>query len=443
MTQKVLTVFIVSGLAISSAYAQQIEAPPRASGITRGERPLDVQRNRQEVTVQANVLAGYDDDVSPDGSTAPVGPRPSGYTGAGSGRLRYFVGRDRKSLEVNTRGLVNSYDTIGTSYGGGVDAIGQTHIGRTDITTLQGIHSSPFFALGLFGALHDELGAENPDTNPSNGITESRMLSIDSIARVNRQWTRDFSTDVGFAFNKQTFSRGNSFDSRTNGASLGVQRAFDRDNSIRASYRYSDGVHTEATGRELPETDQTIDLGWEHHRNVTRARQVVISVGAGAVYVDTLNSETRAPFTYWTPSGRGSLQYDLGGTWSVAGEYRRGLSVLNGVIPTSFISHTASLRTGGRLGDRVETAYVLGYGNGQAGDNDSTSYDGYTGTAQVRVRLFSGLSWISNINRYQYQLSEGASAILGVQRRLHRNAFWTGFTWSAPLYRRYMRGSTR
>jgi hypothetical protein len=443
MTRTALSGVIITVLVVSSAHAQQIEAPPRASGVTRGERPVDPQRNRQEVTAQTNILVGYDDNLISSATTTPFSPRDSGYTGAGTGMLRFFSGRDRHSIDISGRGLVNSYETLGSSYGGRVDVLGETMVGRTEVSGFQSVRSMPFFALGVFGPLTQELGAESPDTNPSNGLTADRSLATDSVGSVRRQWTRSFVSDGSYTFSRQTYSGGTAFDSRTHAGSIGAERNLGRNTAIRTSYRYSDSEHIEVTGQRLPQTDHNVDVGLEHRRRVSRSRQVSLSVGAGALHVDTLNTSTRAPLSYWTPSGRGSLQYDFGRTWSVAGNYRRGLSVLNGLQPASYISDTVSIRTGGFIGERVESAWIVGYGNGHASDDPDTDYYGYTGTAQLRIHLGRGWSWLANINHYRYRLSEEASVLLGVPGHVHRNAIWTGVTWSAPLFRRYMRGTTR
>jgi hypothetical protein len=445
MTRTDFAILIVTVVATgSSAYAQQIEAPPRASGISGSERPVDQERNRQELIAETTFLGGFDDNLTPVQSAGPFAPRESGYAGTGTGRLRYFAGRNRRSIDVSGRGFVNSYRGIGPAFGAGIDIIGDTSAGRrTDLGFTQSVHSDPFFSLGFFGALQDELGTANPDTNPSNSVTEDRTLAIDSMARIRHQWARNLTSDGSYTFSRQAHTTGAAFDSRSQSALVSVEQGVGRGTALRSSYRYTDSIHTEINGRELPETNQNVQLGIEHERNVSRTRRLTLSVGAGAMHVDSLDSFTRDPVDYWSPSGYGSIQYDFARTWNFSGDYRRELSVIRGVVPESYISNTATVRTGGFVSDRVDTAFIFGYGNGQGGATAADQYDGYTGTAQLRVRLAGEWSLLGNYTHYQYRLSEGASLFLGVPTEVHRNAIWAGFAWAAPLVRRYMRGTSR
>ena len=203
-----------------------------------------------------------------------------------------------------------------------------------------------------------------------------------------------------------------------------------------------EAVYTDG-GPELSDDDPGIDIGLEHERNLSRTRRFSMTFGGGAQHVDQVDPLTREPIEYWTPTGYGSLQYDFARTWSVAGDYRRGLSYIHGIVPQTYISHTASLRAGGYVSERLEGSIVLGYGNGQGGASADDQYDGYTGTLQLRTRLAGGWSAITTYNHYQYRLTEDASLFLGVPTQVHRNSIWAGLSWSAPIYRQYMRGSSR
>jgi len=438
--------------AASSAFAQQIQPPPRASGQPRNERPLDLTRDRQELSAEATLLGGYDDNLSPVTGLGPFAPRDSGYAGAGNGILRYFIGRARKSLEIDGRGFVNTYPDIGPVIGGGAVAIGEVPLSRrTTLNVSQGAQWLPFFTMNMFSPLRESLGVANPDSNPANGlvrtaneVTGTRSLVLDSQASVRQEWNRSFSTDGGYSYNSQTYSQSIAFDSRSHGAHLGVERTVARGTSIRTSYRYVDALFAEARGTELPMKDHIIELGVQRERDVSRTRRVSLSVRGGAQHTDTLDATQRTPLEYWTPTAFGSIQYDWARTWTVAADYQHSASVLNvSIVPQTFINHTATLRTGGYLNDRMEGSLVFGYANGHAGAEVNDTYDGYTGTAQLRVGLSDSWSSILAYNHHQYRLTRDASIFFDVPRQVHRNSLWLGLSWSAPLIRRYMRTGSR
>ena len=142
---------------------------------------------------------------------------------------------------------------------------------------------------------------------------------------------------------------------------------------------------------------------------------------------------------YWTPSGYGAAHLDVGHSWSVGGDYRRSTSVLQGNTPEPFTANTAQASLGGDVRPWLQSVFTVGYSNGASGAQTPGramgSYDGYTGTVQLRVRMIAGWSSIVSLTHFQYRLNEAASQSLGVSRELQRNAVRVGLSWSLPLLR--------
>jgi hypothetical protein len=427
-----------------AAVCAQVLAPPERPSPdgSAGGRPPEKDRTRQELTLEGNVLGGYDDNLSSPGSSQPLAPHPSGYTGFGDETLRYWVGRDAQSMEVTGRAFMNTYRNAGVtpSYGGEQRLTVQTPLGRrTRVEVEQGLRYSPYFSLGLFGAPQGNAGADNPDRNPTNALTESRSWTTDASAHLSRQWTRATKMDLDYSFSKQTYVNGVAFDSRTHAGSLAFEQSISRTLGIRLAYHRTDSRFVPRDGGAIPNLNQTADVGFHYQRRLSRTRQLSLSAGAGAMSVATVEPSTRAPERLLGPSAYGTLGLDVGRSWNIGADYRRSTSVLQGITPQAFVNHVGTINAGGLLQPWLETVFTAGYSNGMAGQRTSDrarpgSYDGYTGTIQLRFRLTRWWSSVVSVNHSQNRLNTEASRSLGVSPDTHRNAVRVGFTWQLPLY---------
>lgn len=416
--------------AASPSPAQVLEAPARG-----GLPPDTTSRPHAEVSAQANLLGGFDDNLAPGDSGDTFEERGSGYTGFADASVRYWYGTVERSVDVNSRAFLTSYRGvgIGPAYGGDVNANGRTSLGRrTSVNFTAGLQYDPYFSLGAFGSLTPELGTASPDQNTSNAVTEDRSWSTSSSASLTHNWTRRLSSDFAYTHTRMTFVEGSNFDTRTHQASAQIGHTVWRGGQIVGSYTYMDNNYILLDGSRLPMTNEQMDLGYQHTRQLSRTRALTFSAGAGTSRIQTLDNDTRAPIEYWSPSGYGTLRYDFGRTWNISGDYRRTVSVLQGLTPEFFNSDSATIRTGGALASRLTTVFVFGYVNGQAGDTTDGRYDGYTGSGQLRIQL--SRNWSSGIvfNHYQYQLNPQASVSLGVTPEMHRSSVMAGFNWTLP-----------
>ena len=88
-------------------------------------------------------------------------------------------------------------------------------------------------------------------------------------------------------------------------------------------------------------TNQTIDFSFSYDRRLSPTRQLQITGGGGATHVSTLNAVDHSNLWYWMPSGSGSFSWDVGRSWSLAGDYSRSANVLQGVSLTTFATDSA------------------------------------------------------------------------------------------------------
>jgi hypothetical protein len=426
------------------AAAQVFEPPPRSSGGMFGAGPPpEPNRVRQELTLQGSVLGGYDDNLTPPSGGNVTTSYPSGYIGFGDETLTYRVGKNASSMEVSGRAYMNLYQNLGLgpSYGAEQRLRVRTIGRRTQVEASQGLRYAPYFSVGLFGVMPNDVGAQNPDRNPANALTESRSWATDASASLVHQFTRRTSMNLGYDFSKQTYVQGVGFDSQTQAGSVGLSRSIGRTLAILAMYRQSDSEFIEHQDRsKLPLVTRTAHLGLRYLRHVSRTREVSFSGGAGAMDADTVEASTRKPVHLWGPSGSGTVRLDVGHSWSLAGDYERSVSVLQGIAPEAFVSDAGIIRAGGLLQRWLETVFTAGYSNGLAGQGTSGGapgrYDGYSGMVQLRFLMTRSWSSVVSVNHFQYRLNTEASQSLGISPDMHRNALRVGFTWSLPLFGR-------
>jgi hypothetical protein len=429
-----LETFVLVAWSVAATAAAQVVQPP-----ARSTRPSS-DRTRQELTVQGNVLGGYDDNLTPVGAEL-LAPRVSGYTGFADTTLLYKVENSLRSLEASAGGYTNTDRNVGFGprYGGEQRFRARTGLGRrTQIAVSQGLRYAPDFSLGLFGAVQEDSGRSNTE-NPTNALSAGGSWMTAVTASVARQWSRRTTMDAGYSFDRMTYVDGRGFDSSSHTGSVGFAHSVGRSAGFRATYQHADGRFEQVEGRIVPIVTRTADLGLTYARRLSPTRQLSFTAGSGASYVTTVASESGLPAEYWTPAGYGTIRLDIARSWSLGGDYRRSTSVLQGDTPEPFTSHTAQASVGGDVNQWLQSVFAVGFANGVSGGRTVGGalgrYDSYTGTVQARFRLSDGWSSLVGFTRFHYRLNAAASQSLGVSRALERNALRVGFSWSLPVIR--------
>ena len=442
-----LFVFIAAPLS-----AQVIERPERPiRGLFGGERPTDPNRTRQDLTLGLSTLGGYDDNPSlPDsGGLDAFTPREPGYTGFAEATLKYRRVRQTRLFETSGHAYTNAYRNLGLtpSFGGDVQAHVATPLGRhNQLEVSEDARTAPFYALGAFAPLRGDVGPGLlPDTSPAYGFSVRRSLAISSSVSLATRWSgRNMLTET-YRYGRQRF-RDHIGDGHTHEGSLGYTRTVGRRSGLTTSFSHSEAEYLQPPDRTArPIQQDTAEVGYQHEQTLSRARRWFFSFGAGATYVQTVSQIARDPLDYTMPSGHGSLRFDVARTWSIWSDYRRGVTVLEGLTAETFATDTALIRVGGYVGPRTEVAVSGGYANGASGvatESDST-FESYTATAQLRFLLTRWWSAVISHNFYSYRLHGFDKLPAGLQDRLDRNAVRVGMTFVLPLYGSYVEGRPR
>ena len=457
MTARVRVVLVVvAALSCAASSYAQVARPPARPSRPRlgGGAPQDPNRVRHDLTLDAFVLGGYQDNITPFGTkTAGVAARPSATTTAGDVALQYGLGTLTKGLDIAGRGTASyasTYRSTGQppAYGGDLAIHGRIGLGRhTKVAAFQSVQVSPYASLGIFGGLSGSAatshtnafaggGIPGVEANMANALFEGMIWAVQTSASLDHEWTRRMSTVASYSFNRQAHEDRSLLNNHTHVGRLGFNRKVGRAGTLNTSYSAS-VADTQGRGRAGTTENHTITFGGGIHREISRTRTLALSGGGGASHIDS--SGFRAVRQeYWLPNVYATVNLDLGRSWTVAVDWRQSASVLPSPVigPRTFFSRSAHVSLGGQLGRRIELVFSGANANGVVARSvlgDEGSYKGYTGNGQVRIGLTRWWSAIASINHYQAFLSGSAAEALATSPNFHTNSVMVGFGWSVPL----------
>jgi hypothetical protein len=438
-----LVVFLLVAATAAVSEAQILERPSRPfRGVFGGAEVPNPNRTRQELTLFADIMGGYDNNLAPEGVSAfqrRLTPA-SGYTGLGDISVRYWHGTATRHVEAEGRGFVTAYDLSGIEplLGSSLHVRGQTSFDRRTRLEVNGyLARDPFLGFGGFDGLPDTAGTAAL-ANPANGLTTGLSWSQTGIGAITREWTRRARTTASYDYSRREYIRGLGFDGHSQSALVAHEQNLTQTVSWRTSYRFSNATMFEPN-RTRPIKDHTVDGGFTYTRNLSRTRRIVLGATIGATRVATVSTFTDLPLEYWTPSGTGTIYMDFNRSWSIGADYRRGVGVLDGFTTEAFISDAFVLRAGGHINSRTDLTFATGYSNGRTGDAiTSGNYDTYIGTAQVRVGLVRWAAAIVNYNYFNYQFDEltlpAGVTLTAIPSNFDRHAVRFGVSLWLPLY---------
>jgi opacity protein-like surface antigen len=424
---------IAAGALAADAAAQTTQRPSRPSrGLFGGGTPVtDPNRDRQELTLTASVLGGYEDFIVPgtqEGETFTPATGGTAYSGTTNASLRYWRGRAARSFSANVHGESRFYSlaNIDPTLGGGVDLAANTQAGRKNMFGVTQMFSyEPSLAFGAYGPLTQTVAPSELPGADGTGFLDQQSWSSSSAVNAQRRWTTRQTTTGTFMYLSRRFLNDLGYDSDTRAAdarySWNMRRTLDLD----LTYRYSHAEVEDPNGSGLPVKDQTVDAGLSYSRRLSPTR----------TYVTTQDPITRAAIDYWTPAGHGMVRVDLGRSWAVGVDYRRAVSVLPGLTLQSFATDAASVRANGRFGRRFEAMLSGAFSNGHAGYGDNPArYESYSGNAQLHIALSRCCAATINYDYYYYNLDQVATVPTGIPNQYDRNTVRVGLSLWVPLF---------
>ena len=396
---------------------------------------------RQQVTLTARALGGYDDNLAVGlGAAGDVSQSAmaSGYAEYLDATLAYFRGNKTRSIRTDATGNVRAYPgyTDGATPGGGVSFDGRTDVGR-NVTLGAFEHASyePLFTFMSGSAGSIPLPPALAASGTAAGLFERRSANSYSLLSIERRWGRRDSTSLSYSYATQQFTGDDYGDNQSHGLLMEYRRRLTGDVRIGAAYRYAHGDYTASLGAKLPTREHRIEAGPEIEKALSRRRHLKMSLAAGASSIEATGGVNREPYHSWVPTGSASLAVTLAPSWSVDAGYRRDFALLQGVTDEVYATDTAYLTTGGLVAPRTELRFGGTYGKWRtplaSGVNDTL--DVYGATVQARVALTDKVGVTAGYFYYIHRYSNVAVLPAGFPAQYDRHAVRVGITMLVPL----------
>jgi hypothetical protein len=451
------TFFTVLALVVCVASGAQAQSRPQSPtrpspGLFGGGRPVDPNQSRNELTLNANLLVGYGDILTPSGAgqgpTDPAQVRTGSTSGTADATLRHYYGKTSRNLVSQFRAYTIAYaEAVSPAVGGSLNVTGSFDVGRKNTLRLsQSAGYEPSLVLGAFTPLQGDVDAAQPapESAGTSGILQQRSSSSLSSVTLDRRWTTRQSTGVTLSYARISYLDQAGFDSNTLSAHARYNKQLSRTLTLQSSYRYSDSTMGQSTGGEVPLTDNTVDGGFAYSRRISPTRTLEITGGAGASHIETLGFVGQLPLEYWMPSGYGSFRLDVGRSWAMTADYRRAVNVLQGVSLETFPTDAFRLDADGRFGQRVDAIVSAGVANGRAGGGQATGdFKSYTGSAQLRIAVARCCATAVNYSFYHYQLRGVVGLPAGLPSEYDRHSISVGLALYVPLYGSFQNNGRR
>lgn len=428
----------------SLAQAQRQQVPTRPyRGLFGGGPPADPNRTRTELSLNASLSGGYDQDVL----TTSTQPGDGSVATTGDLGLDYYFGRAARSFSTEGRTFVTSYANTGTDplIGGDIAMRGELELGRRSRLTLsQSFSYAPNLVLGTFGLLDQAVDpGDLPDTGDISGLVDQRSWTSDTGVSLDRRFTSRQTLSGAYTYGQRTYLDEAGYDVATHALNASYAWSITSTTGIRASYdlsrsSYSDPTRTGATA-SAPMTDHGLLFGADYTRRLSRTRQIQFSGSVGASYVDTFNSTSLAAVSYWTPSATGTVRMDLGQTWALSGDYRRGTNVLQGVSLDTFSTNAFSVRADGAMGRRIRAAVSTAFSTGRSGIDAESTFRALGSTAQFNYAFARCCAASVNYDFYSYRMNQ-VTLPGELPSNYDRNSIRAGFSFWLPLLGNYSAG---
>jgi hypothetical protein len=335
-------------------------------------------------------------------------------------------------------GYVNSYRNLGRppGYGGEAHARFGRRIGeRHNLDLMGNARSDPFYELATFGPLQGSAPAGVlPEPGSPEGFSMRRSSFVTSTASVGSRWSRRVSTSATVHYGHRNFDD-DLGDGDARSGTFSYTHSIGRRAAFVSSYMFVSSVFLQSEAVSSPRTTHTVNLGYRYDHPFSRTRALSIGFGAGATQArSSLTSVARNQLLYVTPAGYANMRLAVARSWSIRADYRRDVSVLEGLTPEPFNTDAAMMHVGGLVHPRIELVLSGGYSSGRAGIAPEGRYLSYVGGSQVRFSLNRQWSAVVGHTYYAYELRDVAGLPTGLQTEMNRHTLRVGMALAVPLY---------
>jgi hypothetical protein len=403
--------------------------------------PRDGGPTRQELTFVANVLGGYDDNVTGGlgtGSGSAPTAMASGATAFLGGTLDYFRGNGRHSIAMDATGNLTAYPGyLDDPAAGGAATVGaRTTLGRdTTFRVSQRVGYEPLFSVYSSSADSTPLPPDVGQAVTAAGLFERRSLNSRSSLSIDQRWSRRDWTSLSYSYGVQQFTEDAYGDNWSHNVSTSYRRGLAPGVRARAEYRYRNLEYTESDSTAQRTRQHRIEGGAEVERVRSRRRYITFSLAAGAGYVEAVGSADGQPYQSWVPTGSAGVNVAPSPDWNIDAGYRRDFSLFQGVTDDVYATDTAFLSTSWLVSARINLSVGATYSNWDTfvASGVRETLNVYGARLQFQVRITDSVAANAGYYYYDHRYSNPGALPAGFPAEYDRHAFRVGLTVWVPL----------
>jgi len=383
----------------------------------------------QQLTAEAAVGAGYDDDVLA-GSGTPIGdPRiqASGGYGLTDLGLRYSAENRRVSVGASASSAFRFYrldEPFTARNVGGAAGVSVALTTRLRANAgITGQNSSQYIFWVFPGLTESPLGQTSlPSLDYS--LTSTAGTSYDANTSLTYGLTRRSSLAAEYGYGEARFGE-DAFRLKRNRWAGRYTYGFTRYASLRLGY----GVEDAEYNRGQRFQRRVIDAGIDYARPLSFSRRTTFKFGAGTATLDDGES------TFSTVTGHANLNHVLSRRWTLNAAYNRGVGFIDGFVDP-FVADSAAISTFGGFGRRVQVGLTAAYSNGDVGlsGSRSQSYETYTATSRMQVTLARNTAAFGEYVYYHYRFDPSVVLPLNSPRALNRRGVRGGVSYTVAFF---------
>lgn len=364
----------------SPASGRQRRRPStRTSRATSSRRPSRSEPVRTELTLTANALGGYDDNVGSSlgaggGTVSPAAA--SGTTGFADVMLDYFRGNQARGINVKALTSLTLFpgylDSAEPAYK--VRFVGTSEFARRfKIRFSTQARFEPMFSPGLGEGGDPGSAGDFTDVSATALSTTGAGVATPSLL-LRKSWVNSTKTDFDTRWNERNTTRVfynffiQEFTTDLNGQTYQYGRlehayVAGKHVTISGGLDHMAGQFTDAAGITRPRTEDTVRVSISTEASLM-GKPLSLIAGAG---VGRLSSQTSqlVPYEDQMPVGQAGASLGLTRDWSMSGGYQRGYVALQGLTGELYASDTWRLAVDGKLASRVRVGASARSGSGQ------------------------------------------------------------------------------
>ena len=441
----------------------QEQQPARAFRGLFGGNEAD-PKSRQALNLSLSFYGAYDDNVLASQSGGAGG---SGGVGAGSGLLdpRFqrsggYGGVDgslsyrRRVSRVIVQTTVGAYSRYypDLSEMTGVSSYGSLGIrvvpsARTSFGATGTVMYSPYYAYGMapggIGAVPGDLVVPRPEFTIREQSAVTTMASADFQRRLGPRASLSFDgsfRDVNFGKGAWSADGGRRLrDQRVGGL---FTYSMTRHLNLRLGYHYREGQLGGLFHVGRPIKGHEIDAGVDYRRSLSITRRTQLGFSTGSTILQTpdiygaAGADTGRYRTRYGINGTAYLTREIGRSWTLQADYRRGLYLLEG-IDEPFFSDAVNLSLGGYAGPRLRFTSNAAYNRGDSAGYSASNrrFGTYVGQAGLQFALVRSAALYTQFFYFRYRFDDGVPLPPGFGREFSRRGVRLGLNLWVPLLR--------